>query len=100
MRNRFARFAEDVIRRAVIDGWGLDLDDLRYFPEGGGAYHWVAGTANGQRSFVTVDDLDTKPWLGDDRDSVFDGLIVAYSAAIDHGQGQRGRSAGSSGSRS
>ena len=82
VRNRFGRFGEDVIRRAVIDGWGLDLHELRYFPEGGGAYHWVAGTADGPRWFVTVDDLDTKPWLGHDRDSVFDGLVVAYSTAI------------------
>jgi hypothetical protein len=32
---------------------------------------------------VTCDDLDTKPWLGSDRDSVFDGLRAAYGTAMD-----------------
>jgi spectinomycin phosphotransferase len=30
---------------------------------------------------VTCDDLDTKPWLGSDRDSVFRGLQAAYTTA-------------------
>jgi spectinomycin phosphotransferase len=32
---------------------------------------------------VTGDDLDTKPWLGTDRDTVFGGLLDAYGAAVD-----------------
>lgn len=50
---------------------------------GGGAYHWIADTADGSRWFVTCDDLDTKPWLGSNPDTVFDGLLAAYGAAMD-----------------
>ena len=37
---------------------------------------------SGGRWFITCDDLDTKPWLGTDRDAVFAGLRAAYGAAI------------------
>jgi spectinomycin phosphotransferase len=32
---------------------------------------------------VTCDDLDIKPWLGSDRETVFSGLLAAYAAAVD-----------------
>ena len=83
MRSPFDRVAEDTIRDVVRAGWGLPVDELRYFPEGGGAYHWIANPADAQRWFVTCDDLDTKPWLGIDPDTVFDGLTVAYGTAMD-----------------
>src|SRR5262249_49856780 len=70
------------IAEAVEAGWGLGVDELRYLPEGGGAYHWVAH-AGGARWFVTCDDLDTKPWLGADRHTVFSGLGAAYGTALD-----------------
>jgi len=41
-----------------------------------GSYHWRAGSR-----FITVDDLDTKPWIGRDRDSTFTGLRAAYDTA-------------------
>ncbi len=72
-----------MVRDVVFDGWGLRVDELRYFPEGGGAYHWTADADDDRRWFVTCDDLDTKPWLGSDRDSVFDGLCAAYRTAMD-----------------
>ena len=53
--------------------------------EGGGADHWVAASADGRRWFVTCDDLRTKPWLGDDEDTVFEHLLAAYGSAIDLG---------------
>jgi spectinomycin phosphotransferase len=83
VRSPFDAVAEDEIRDAVAHRWGLALEDLRYLPEGGGAYHWVARTGDGRRWFVTCDDLDTKPWLGADRDTVFGGLLAAYGAAVD-----------------
>jgi len=83
MRSPFGHIAESAIRRAVMDGWNLAVGELRYLPEGGGAYHWIAGTGETRRWFVTCDDLDTKPWLGNDRDTVFDRLLAAYQAAID-----------------
>jgi spectinomycin phosphotransferase len=77
------RVGEKVIRDVVADGWGLRIDELRYFPHGGGAYHWIALTDEVRRWFVTCDDLDTKPWLGSDRDSVFEGLLAAYETTMD-----------------
>ena len=66
----------------VAQGWGLHVSDLRYLPEGGGAYHWVASTPDGRRIFLTSDDLGTKPWLGDDHDKVFIRLTASYMAAM------------------
>lgn len=62
--------------------WEVRIDSLDYFPHGGGAYHWLA-EGGGERWFVTVDDLDTKPWLGADRQSAFVGLLSAYQTALE-----------------
>ena len=67
---------------AVGRHWGLVVGELDYFPEGGGAYHWVVQEQGRRAWFVTVDDLDTKPWLGADRDSAFTGLLAAYRTAM------------------
>jgi spectinomycin phosphotransferase len=74
---------DNVIKDVLANCWGLRIGELRYFPEGGGAYHWIAYASDARRWFVTCDDLDTKPWLGSDRDSVFDNLRVAYGTAMD-----------------
>jgi spectinomycin phosphotransferase len=76
------RVTEKAIREVVADGWGVRIGELRYLPEGGGAYHWIAAD-NIRRWFVTCDDLDTKPWFGSDRESVFAGLLTAYGTAMD-----------------
>ncbi|MBV9255411.1 MAG: phosphotransferase, partial [Actinobacteria bacterium] len=83
MRSRPEHVTDDAIRAAVVAGWGLDLDEFAFLPEGGGAYHWLARTADGRRWFVTCDDLETKPWLGSDHDTVMAGLLGAYGAAMD-----------------
>jgi hypothetical protein len=75
VRSGLERLEEDRIRRELADGWGIGPASLVYLPVGGGAYHWIAPTAEGRQWFVTCDDLDIKPWLGTDRDSVFDGLL-------------------------
>ena len=76
---------EDVETSAVIDvvvgGWGFDVDSADYAAVGGGSYHWVVKDRNGTRAFVTVDDLDLKPWLGDTRETAFDGLRRAFDTA-------------------
>jgi spectinomycin phosphotransferase len=82
MRSPLEHVTDDVIEETVTDAWGLIVDDLRYFPQGGGAYHWLAYTNDGQRWFVTCDDLDTKPWFGHEWDIVFGGLVASYGTAM------------------
>jgi spectinomycin phosphotransferase len=72
---------DDVLRRAVADTWGLPIDEVRYVPKGAGSYHWTGSAAGTPSCFLTVDDLDTKPWIADRRDAAFHGLAAAYSAA-------------------
>jgi hypothetical protein len=49
---------------------------VTYAPVGFGSHHWLAADA-----FVTVDDLDVKPWLGATRDETYDGLAAALATA-------------------
>jgi aminoglycoside phosphotransferase (APT) family kinase protein len=67
--------------RHLADGWGFDAETAEYAAVGGGSYHWVVTDRTGTRRFVTGDDLETKPWLGGTRDSVFDGLRRAFDTA-------------------
>jgi len=66
---------------ALAREWNAHVDDLTYEPRGAGSYHWTARTRDGVRFFVTVDDLDSKPWLGHDRTSTFEGLREAFATA-------------------
>ena len=68
--------------RALDDGWRVCVADLRYAAVGGGSYHWMTRDGEGGRWFVTVDDLDDKPWLGDSRPTVLDGLRGALDTAL------------------
>jgi spectinomycin phosphotransferase len=74
-------FDDEVLGRAVTETWGLPVDEFRYLPKGAGSYHWVAITAGAPTAFLTVDDLDTKPWIADHRDAAFRGLAAAFGAA-------------------
>jgi spectinomycin phosphotransferase len=67
---------------ALADGWGIRVVALRYAPVGGGSYHWMIRDDQGERQFVTVDDLDDKGWLGQSRPAVFAGLWAAMDAAV------------------
>ena len=67
---------------SLAEGWSFDVETLDYAAVGGGSYHWVVRDREGRRGFVTVDDLDVKPWLGDTRESVFAGLESAFDAAV------------------
>ncbi len=66
----------------LADGWEFAVEAANYATVGGGTYHWVVSDPEGTRGFVNVDDLDRKPWLGDTRDSVFDGLRRAFDTAV------------------
>src|SRR6185437_3257550 len=74
VRSLPANLEPERLRAALASGWDLGSGSLEYIPEGGGAYHWQLTGRNGQRHFVTVDDLDGKDWIGATRSAVFAGL--------------------------
>ncbi|MEO8330089.1 MAG: hypothetical protein ABI586_08800, partial [Candidatus Nanopelagicales bacterium] len=82
-------FDPDLLVPTFAAAWGLEARTADYLAVGFGSYHWrvtttdtdtVNETATNQY-FVTVDDLDRKPWLGHDRDTAFDGLGHALDTA-------------------
>lgn len=62
-------------------GWGVRLVRAEYVPIGGGSHHWRVEDDGGGRHWVTVDDLDRKPFLGASREASFDGLRRALETA-------------------
>ena len=44
---------------ALRNAWSVEADELTYLPKGVGSSTWRAGSY-----FITIDDLDTKPWIG------------------------------------
>ena len=82
MRALPEEFKVSALIDSLADGWGFDVDAADYAAVGAGSYHWVVRDHEGRRGFVTVDDLDVKPWLGDTRASAFDGLKRAFDAAV------------------
>jgi spectinomycin phosphotransferase len=66
---------------ALRDGWGVSVARAQYAPVGGGSYHWRVDDRAGVRHWVSVDDLDDKPFLGDTRDAAFDSLRRAFDTA-------------------
>ena len=65
----------------MADGWGVRAQAVEYMPVGAGGYHWNVTDSTGRSLFVTVDDLDTKDWFGDDRDAIAQGLIATLDTA-------------------
>ena len=65
----------------IRNEWLFDAISLTFVPVGAGSHHWVAAGRRGERRFVTVDDLDLKPWLGADFDTVFTALRNGYEIA-------------------
>jgi spectinomycin phosphotransferase len=74
-------FDAATLHGVLAEGWGFDVEALEYAALGGGSYHWLVSDGAGTRGFVTVDDLDQKPWFGKTRESVFDGLSRAFETA-------------------
>ena len=72
----------EVLPRVIRDGWGIDVATIEYAPVGFGSYHWIATDQGDARRFVTVDDLDRKPWFGDSRDVAFDGMARSFGTAL------------------
>jgi spectinomycin phosphotransferase len=82
VRDRPAGIGDGEVGRALAEGWRIRAADLRYAAVGGESYHWVMRDGEGERWFVTVDDLDDKPWLGHSRVTVLDGLRAAMDTAL------------------
>jgi spectinomycin phosphotransferase len=72
---------EGSLAQVLAGGWAILPDELRYVPKGAGGYHWEVRAGGAPTHFVTVDDLDTKPWLGHRRADTYDALAGAYGAA-------------------
>jgi spectinomycin phosphotransferase len=72
----------DALIAALAEGWAFEVDALDYAPVGFGSYHWIATDIDGNRVFVTVDDLDRKPGLGTTREAAFDGMTRAFGSAV------------------
>jgi spectinomycin phosphotransferase len=82
MRERPAGVTDGELSAALADGWLLHVADTRYAPVGAGSYHWIVRDIEDRRWFATVDDLDVKRWLGDDRAAVSAGLRAAMDVAF------------------
>ncbi len=74
---------ERLLADSLIRNWSVDVADLTYVSRGFGSYHWAVETGAGRRYFLTVDDLDGKPWLGTNREVTYAGLQAAYDTAVD-----------------
>jgi spectinomycin phosphotransferase len=72
---------ESAIPAWLAEHWNFEAARVDYAPVGAGSYHWVVADGAGERRFVTVDDLDYKPWLGDRREDAFAGLGRAFETA-------------------
>ena len=66
---------------ALRDGWGFAAVSVEYLPVGFGSHHWVARAADGERRFVTVDDLASRDFLGSQPREAFHGLTKAFATA-------------------
>ena len=49
---------------ALGQGWGLRVGALQYVAIGGGSHHWRGLSSDGERLWLSVDDLQDKPFLG------------------------------------
>ena len=66
------------VEAALATGWNINAR-VEYLPVGAGSYHWRAAAL---ALFVTVDDLDHKPFLGDGPDDVFEALRRALETTV------------------
>lgn len=64
----------------VADRWGIHAASCTFLPVGFGAHHWGIEEADGQRWFVTADELPTDPEAAAAERSR---LLAAYAAAAD-----------------
>ncbi|HEV2072329.1 MAG TPA: hypothetical protein VGR29_01690, partial [Thermomicrobiales bacterium] len=70
----------DAISAALSAYWNLDSAALTYTPLGFGSHHWIAETTDGEKWFVTIDDL-LAAHLGENEDRSFEVLATAFGTA-------------------
>lgn len=70
----------DTISVALSAHWNLDAAALTYAPVGFGSHHWIAETTEGEKWFVTVDDLQSA-YLGENEERAFEVLDTAFQAS-------------------
>jgi spectinomycin phosphotransferase len=70
----------DTIAVALSAHWKLDAAALTYAPLGFGSHHWIAETTDGEKWFVTIDDLRSA-YLGENEERAFEILGTAFRAA-------------------
>ncbi len=78
MESRPPDITDDMLRHAVLDGWGITVGDVEYVPKGFGSHHWAVNSTRGERWFVTVDDLDG---VAGTRPAAFGVLCCAFGTA-------------------
>jgi spectinomycin phosphotransferase len=81
LRARPSNLADGAVSEAIERHWGSGHGDLEFLAVGAGSYHWRASIPAHPPLFVTVDDLDHKPFLGADADTVYEQLRSALETA-------------------
>ncbi len=71
------------LERVVERAWGVTVASLNYSPVGFGSHHWVATDSEGNRQFLTVDELASDSRIGDEISVHGLRLRPALAAAID-----------------
>ncbi|WP_460759648.1 phosphotransferase [Nocardiopsis oceani] len=75
----------------ALAGWGIHAVAMAYVPLGFGDHHWSATDTSGRRWFLTLADLEHKPFLGADADTVLGNLARAMDTAAQlHDEGGLG----------
>ncbi|MBA3427693.1 MAG: phosphotransferase [Actinobacteria bacterium] len=82
MKTRPEELEEGDLLQALAESWGLEVEVAEYAEVGFGSHHWFVTDTDGARRFVTVDDLDRTPWLGDTREAAFACLRRAFDTAV------------------
>jgi spectinomycin phosphotransferase len=71
---------EDAISAALSAHWNVESAALTYMPLGFGSHHWIAETTDGDKWFVTIDDL-LAAHLGENEEASFEVLASAFQTA-------------------
>jgi spectinomycin phosphotransferase len=81
MRTRPADVDDQQLIVALREGWGVEADALEYVAIGGGTHHWRATDERGKLHWLSLDDLDDKPFLDLSWPAALDKLTRALQSA-------------------